>query len=133
MKAEYTGEHKGATVAHWKDGSFSQSYIALVIDDWGNTVHEVVNLRLYQTKTAAYCRLFVNSADHGITATGSGKAGGYGYNRQSAAASEAISNAGFMLSETIDGQGDKAVREAVKAIGERVAPTKRIHIINAHG
>lgn len=54
----------------------------------------------------------------GMWSNGSGTAGGGGYHKASAAAGVAIRNAGFSLSESIDGCGDSAIREAVKAVGE---------------
>lgn len=48
--------------------------------------------------------------------SGSGKAGGYGYNRMSAAVSDAIKEAGFKLDKDIAGVGESAVKEALLAI-----------------
>lgn len=53
--------------------------------------------------------------------TGSGSAGGYGYDKGSAAADTAIRAAGVQLSEGINGRGASAVREAVQAVGEALA------------
>jgi hypothetical protein len=52
--------------------------------------------------------------------SGSGNARGYGYCRKSAAAEEAINNAGFTLSKTIGGVGESAIREALFAIAEDI-------------
>lgn len=52
--------------------------------------------------------------------SGSGKAGGYGYDKPSAAAAEAIRTAGFDLSEDIAGVGETAIREAMKALAAAV-------------
>ena len=51
-----------------------------------------------------------------INTSGTGSAGGYGYHRPSAAASEAIRNAGIELDQNISGRGDSAIEDAVKAI-----------------
>ena len=79
MKADCTGTYKGITASYRKHDKFRESYIGIVIDDAGNTLHDVVTLRLYRTEQTAHCCVFVNSPDYGITATGSGKAGGCGY------------------------------------------------------
>lgn len=86
----------------------------------------VIEARLYSTGNANTCCLWVHGVDGlaGITHTqGSGRAGGYGYHRPSAALSEAIRNAGFTLSRDIAGVGDDAMQEALfamaKAIGVR--------------
>ena len=49
---------------------------------------------------------------------GSGTAGGGGCCKLSAAAGEAIRNAGFDLSENIEGVGTSAVRDAMRAIAD---------------
>ena len=48
--------------------------------------------------------------------SGHGKAGGYGYHKESAALQEAIESAGIKLRSPIDGAGDSAVRGAMEAI-----------------
>ena len=48
--------------------------------------------------------------------SGSGKSGGYGYNRMSAAAEDAINEAGFKLQHNIGGVGETAVQGALMAI-----------------
>lgn len=57
-------------------------------------------------------------APQGFHASGSGRAGGCGYNRPSAAAAEAFANAGIVLGSDISGVGDSAMREALYAVGD---------------
>lgn len=78
----------------------------------------VVELRLYGTGNSNTAAIWVHSGD--IHTSGTGQAGGYGYHRPSAAAAEAIRNAGFKLSNNISGVGNSAIEEAVKAIAEAV-------------
>lgn len=48
--------------------------------------------------------------------SGSGVAEGYNYHRPSAATAEAIETAGFTLAEPMEGRGQEAMEEALKAI-----------------
>ena len=66
-----------------------------------------------------------------IHTQGSGSAGGYGYHRPSAAAHEAIHNAGFRLSQAIDGRGDSAITDALCAIA-RCLGIVRFGIVRSH-
>lgn len=84
----------------------------------------IVELRLYGTGSRNYACLWVNDhSSSGISTSGTGWAGGYGYHRPSAAAQEAINNAGFSLSKSISGVGDGAIEMAVKAIAEALGYT----------
>lgn len=47
---------------------------------------------------------------------GHGRANGYGYHKRSAALQAALSSAGVMLSERINGVGDGAMRDALSAV-----------------
>jgi hypothetical protein len=107
---------------------------------------EPIILRLYWKEVCAYACLWVHSrtaldasgstldlaSAAGTTSLqGSGRAGGYGYHKSSAAAHDAIVNAGFVLSERIDGRGDSAVNDALLAIA-RCIGLKRPGILIAH-
>lgn len=48
--------------------------------------------------------------------SGYGKASGYGYHKSSAALQAAITSAGITLTDPIDGRGDQAMEEALRAI-----------------
>jgi hypothetical protein len=48
--------------------------------------------------------------------SGYGKAGGYGYHKPSAALQAAITSAGITLAEPIEGCGEQAMEEALRAI-----------------
>ena len=67
----------------------------------------------------------------GYHTCGSGSAGGYGYHRASAAAGEAITNAGFKLSESINGAGDTAIEDALCAIAQIQGYRKAI-LVESH-
>lgn len=76
----------------------------------------VVELRIYGTGNSSSAAIWLHGED--IHTSGTGAAGGYGYHRPSAAASEAIRNAGIELDQNISGVGDSAIESAVKAIAE---------------
>lgn len=59
---------------------------------------------------------------------GAGSAGGYGYNKPSAAAGAAISAAGIELSQDIEGRGEETVFEALRAIA-RAAGFSVFHVV----
>lgn len=110
------------TRSHRKEGKYYfDSYTAIVDGKDHNgqqTKKTPVELRLYGTGNKNYACLWVNDGTSNTHTSGSGSAGGYGYHRPSAAAAEAIANAGIELSEHIDGRGESAIEDAVKAIAE---------------
>ena len=76
----------------------------------------ILDLRLYASRSDKYGRKYaVIWAKDGA---GKGYAGGYGYDKKSAAVSSAIEDAGISLSERIDGVGEDAIRSALSAIME---------------
>jgi len=82
-------------------------------------VWPVIEARLYGTGNANTCCLWVSGAgENKVSTQGSGRAGGYGYHRPSAALAQAISNAGFTLSRDIAGVGDDAMQEALLAMAK---------------
>lgn len=117
-----------------KESSFYKE-LALIDLDKGQSVVEV---RFYGAGTVAYCVVWVHGWEHGFPAagvTGScrgvGKAGGYGYHKASAAMQEALQDAGFTLSEPIDGRGDSAMDSALEDIAKLFA-IARPYIHRAH-
>ena len=90
-------------------------------------------IHLYQSGSGArdYARLWVYSHDAFLDATGSGMAGGSGYHRPSAAAQVAFEEAGITLSEPIDGRGESAIKDAMRALADYL-PVKRYMILHAH-
>lgn len=65
-------------------------------------------------------------------ASGSGKAGGGGYHKESAAMQEALNVAGFTFAEPFDGCGDGAMTDALNAIAHRMGLRSRFVIVRAH-
>ena len=83
-----------------------------------DTLKEIITVRCYMGRSASasvvYASIWITAPDyHG---SGTGKAGGYGYHKVSAAISEAILSAGIELSKDISGVGNGAIHEALGAI-----------------
>jgi len=112
------------TTSRRKEGKCNfESFNAIVPgkDYEGNAILKAaVELRLYGTGSTWSACLWVNSSLSKIYTSGTGSAGGYGYHKTSAAAQEAINNAGFELSESISGVGDQAIETAIKAIAAAI-------------
>ena len=92
---------------HDRETGFYREYRVLDLD----TLTVPVSARLFWPASNVYC--VVRAGPHH---QGSGRAGGGGYHKASAALSYAISNAGIDLSEHIDGVGDGAMDKAMLAI-----------------
>ena len=131
MKATFTDRTEKFTVSHRKENRFTKQYTAIAINN-GNA-YDVVTLRLYSTDSRTYAAVWAASnccwdESIDIWKRGTGYAGGYGYHRGSAAAQEAIHNAGIDLDRDINGRGDQAIEEAVFAIARAVWSDERISI-----
>ena len=97
---------------------------------------QIVQARFYwpgrDGASNCYCCVWIHGDDlHG---SGGGKAGGYGYHKESAALEEALSAAGIRMSEGIGGRGDQAMLEALEVLARAVIKGKRkIFRVMAHG
>jgi hypothetical protein len=137
MTATYNAQAKTKfTTSHRKEGKcwFEEYAIitadALYVPAQGPAeASKPITLRLYGTGAKNFACLWVNT--HGLHTSGSGSAGGYGYCRKSAAADEAISNAGFTLSKNIHGVGESAIKEALGAIAEAIG-LSNYYLVTAH-
>ena len=132
MKANIENIREGAKVhSNRKENAFFKQYAVYALDmlDYNGQPRELVCLRLYATDARHYACIWVH--DDVAYGYGGGNAGGYGYDRGSAAAQEAIKDAGIELSESIDGRGQGAILAAVKAIAE-AAGSKNYFVGEAH-
>lgn len=90
-----------------------------------------VDLRTYMNAKipsgSNHAAVWVRTKDGRYT-SGTGTAGGYGYHRPSAAAQFAFDAAGVKLAQRIDGVGDDAIKEAVRAVA-KAAGYPRVHIV----
>lgn len=124
MKATFNPNNKTSfNTSHRKEGSAKkfQSYQIIDMDchpygDDYRRVNSVIDLRIYHTPRRVYACIWVKV--DGNLIMGSGYAGGCGYHRESGAAQEAITNAGFTLDTDICGVGDNAICKALLAIAE---------------
>lgn len=77
-----------------------------------------------------YCCVWIHGDKaHG---SGSGKAGGYGYHKESAALLDALNAAGAYIDTDIAGRGDGAMRDAVKALALKVTGKRKVFLHEAH-
>jgi len=86
-----------------------------------SVVRQAVTVEWYMGRSSkssvVYCNIWVNNA-----CSGTGKAGGGGYCKRSAAFSDALRSAGIEIDEAIDGRGLGVVGDAVKAISLTLYP-----------
>lgn len=114
----------GINTNHRKENGFDRAYIA--INTKGETIAE---LRLYWPgQTNCYACFWAWGNDW--QSTGSGVAGGYGYDKRSAAASEAFTKAGIQLSQSVHGTGRQ--HEAMEAVGKHLS-NEFLTVIEAYG
>lgn len=82
---------------------------------------EIIAARWYMGRSAqssvVYCTVWING---GLWVSGSGKAGGSGYCKRSAAFAHALDDAGVQLTENVAGVGNSAVENACKAIASEL-------------
>jgi len=118
---------RGINSTHRKEGNAFYS-VSLIDLDAGQ---EVAVMRLYYSKSGArnYACLWVFREP--FYASGSGYAGGYGYHRPSAAAQTAFRKAGITLAEPIDGLGDTAIEDAMRALGDHMGIARSM-LLRAH-
>lgn len=98
-------------------------------------LYDLVDLRIGQTDMTAYACVWAHRFSGGDWAYGSGRAGGYGYDRTSAAAEAAFRAAGVTMSEGFGGAGDSMTREAVLALGKYLAPglENSVYVVDFYG
>jgi hypothetical protein len=97
-----------------------------------NTGKEVLIARFYGNGQTRYCCVWSNQGGNHLQTRGSGKAGGYGYCKESAALGAAIQNAGFKLQHDIGGVGESAMRGAFEAIARFSGLRSKFAILTAH-
>ena|ERR1700761_3386465 len=100
---------------HRKENHFDGEYQVMALNDDG-TICRKISCCLYSTQSMNYCCIWISKAGEMIS--GSGSAGGYGYNRMSAAVSEALKQCGYEFNKEIAGVGESAVKAALMAVAE---------------
>lgn len=108
-------------------------YIGTVCQD--GEILVPVDVRFYMGRSSSAsvvkCAIWIYSTDH--HGMGYGSAGGYGYDKQSAALDEAIESCGIKLKERIGGVGDSACVGAIDAILAYLYPQAVRRTIRIHG
>lgn len=119
MKFTVTDLHakKGLTALNLGNEKELISLISVIAEKDGK-IAEIIDARCYMGKSSnasvVYSSVWVHSCEY--YTSGRGKAGGYGYCKQSAAISEALHNAGIRLDHDLSGRGMSAAIEACEAI-----------------
>lgn len=128
MKANAENLKYSDRIRHYRKEDKLARQISIIDRDTGR---ELVICRTYYPATVAYCCIWIHGPDaHG---SGAGKAGGGGYHKESAALSEALRDAGIVLSESISGRGDSAMEDALAAVARAVTGKRKFYKVRAHG
>tara|TARA_R110000782_G_scaffold161519_1_gene253483 strand:- start:8 stop:403 length:396 start_codon:yes stop_codon:yes gene_type:complete len=87
--------------------------------------------RFYNTGQTIHCCAWISGTK--VYSSGYGKAGGYGYCRESAAMYHAIKDGGITMSEHWAGVGDSKMREAAIDIAKKVTGKRvfRLHVAHS--
>lgn len=126
QKADITGLHEGKRTGSCRKAALRRAILA--IDP--KTGRDVVEARIYWPGNTAYACIWVHGA--GLYGHGGGKAGGYGYDKASAALQAACDDAGVTLAHNIAGVGEQAMRDAVAAIARAVAGRRKFLLIETY-
>ena len=96
MKAVFNGKNESNAINYSGKKERISSYV--VVGKRNGTLSSVVEARFYMGRSrgasVVYCSLWVQGDNY---CSGTGKAGGYGYHKESAALASAITNAGITL------------------------------------
>lgn len=111
--------------SHRKENSFYKSLSLISFKD--NQFSEKLIVRFYGSGQTVYCCVW--GSINGNHFNGSGKAGGYGYDKESAAFSEALQSAGFEVS-SLAGTGQN--EEAINFIAKELMNLEAFTIVRAH-
>lgn len=126
MKATLIEARESSKIGPLRDKPLERQ-ISVIDRDTGR---EIVTCRIYWPGTTAYCALWVHSK--GVHASGTGKAGGGGYCKESAVIDSAIRDAGFDMSESVHGRGTQAAYEALEAVAACVTGKRKFYRVLAH-
>ncbi len=146
MKAVFNGKNESNAINYSGKKERISSYV--VVGKRNGTLSSVVEARFYMGRSAGasvvYCSLWVQGDNY---CSGTGKAGGYGYHKESAALAAAIKSAGITLHGSnyshwdndtkpdfkkaayIGGCGDGSMRTALKAIARAAGAKGQLLIV----
>lgn len=118
MKIEFKPKHnfKGS---HRKD-RLTRGFKAIDIE----SDRAFLDVRFYRPGNRLFCCVWIRKPDDwNVEASGSGFAGGYGYNKENAAFQTALANAGLVIAET-------DAETAARAIAEFLADGRRFVFVD---
>ena len=135
MKAKFKNtNHVGKIRQNRKEDKFTNQISAVVETPatypGAEPFTQAVEARFYWTASRCYCCLWVQAEKYYVS--GGGYAGGYGYDKDSAALRAACDDAGIELSEPIAGRGRSASEDAIRAICKAATGKRKIAIVRAH-
>lgn len=117
-------QYNGTNYGNGKETVTHKSVLAVV----NGEIRELIVYRAYMGRSRSasqvYATIWIHDGAAGIHCSGSGSAGGYGYNKESAAAYEAARDAGFSFDRCLSGTGqiDQMLAAMAAALGyENVA------------
>lgn len=102
---------------------------------------ELIDARLGATENCHYAVIWLNcfysnenfACENGH-ACGAGKAGGWGYHRESAALAAAFSRAGMKFNIGCSGMGESAMRDCLMCAGEYLKPASaKVYLVKCYG
>lgn len=86
--------------------------------------------RFYNTGQTIHCIAWLSGNEH--YTSGYGKAGGYGYCKESAAMESAIIDSGIKMDRHWGGSGDTSMREAALSIAQKLTGKRKFILHTAH-
>lgn len=124
MKAIITDKtiHNGKNLSGGKELVSAYSIVGMIEGE----MREIVVARCYmgrsRSASTVYASIWVNGIwvnGEGFSVSGSGRANGYGYHKESTAIGEAISSAGIELYDSTDKREPYKTRAYIDGVGER--------------
>lgn len=132
MKVTEIDIQNNLDIKHRKEKNFYKEFAILVDQGPVLGIRDLLILRCYGTKARNYVCFWIQDSKHGIWGHGPGMADGYGWDRESGAAQGAIESIGITLSDSIEGRGEYAIQEALRAIARELGYRKLIeHVAHA--
>lgn len=115
--------------SHRKEKYFTDEYAVINLDEDNEYSRSLFIVRFYHTQSASYCCVW---SYKNKPFNGSGKAGGYGYHRESQALENALKSCGIDFNESIGGKGYSQYESIFTLIANKLG-YNNIYIHHAHG
>ena len=130
IKANVAALCDGLNLSHKKESGFYKE--TAILDPRDGSA--IVTARWYwpgrDGASTCYCCVWIHG--DGAHGNGSGKAGGYGYHKESAALLSALNAACAYVDQDIGGRGDAAMRDALIAVARAVTGRRKFFMHQAH-